>query len=204
MSMFEQFEAGDVRALIETYPLAWVCAADSDGIEASLLPLVGRYDKEGALVELIGHLMLGNPLHALLKRRPRATILFKGPDAYVSPEHAGKRDWAPTWNFAQVRIGADIAFGERFTQTSLNILIDAMEAERPNPWTTAELGPRYHKMLEKIVGFRARVTSVSGRFKLGQDEQPEVLRTILESLPDAATIQWMQRFNNERLPKQPD
>ena len=204
MSMFEQFEAGDVRALIETYPLAWVCAAGSDGIEASLLPLVGRYDEEGALIELIGHLMRANPLHALLKRRPQATILFKGPDAYVSPEHAGKRDWAPTWNFAQVRIGAEIAFGERFTETSLNILIDAMEARRANPWTTSELGPRYHKMLENIVGFRARVTSVSGRFKLGQDEQPEVLRTIVESLPDAVTTQWMRRFNDERLSREAD
>lgn len=204
MSMFEQFEAEDVRALIEAYPLAWVCAAGADGMEASLLPLVGRYDEEGALVELIGHLMRANPLHALLKHRPQATILFKGPDAYVSPEHAGKRDWAPTWNFAQLRIGAEIAFGESFTGTSLNILIDAMEAGRPDPWTSDELGPRYHNMLEKIVGFRARVTSLSGRFKLGQDERPEVLRSILESLPDEATAEWMQRFNNERLPGKAD
>lgn len=197
--MFERFEAGDVRALIEAYPLAWVCAPGGDGIEASLLPLVGRYDGDGMLVELIGHMMRSNPLHALLKRRPQATFLFKGPDAYVSPEHAGKRDWAPTWNFAQARIGAEVAFGESFTGTSLNILIDAMEAGRAEPWTKDELGPRYHKMLEKIVGFRARVTSVSARFKLGQDEQPEVLSTILDSLPDAETVQWMERFNQERL-----
>ena len=91
MSIFERFRAGDVRALIEAYPLAWVCAAGGDGIEASLLPLVGRYDEDGMPIELIGHLMRTNPLHALLKRRPQATILFKGPDAYVSPEHAGKR-----------------------------------------------------------------------------------------------------------------
>lgn len=199
MSIFERFSAGDVRALIEAYPLAWVCAGGGDGIEASLLPLVGRYDEDGKLIELIGHLMRTNPLHALLKRRPQATILFKGPDAYVSPEHAGKRDWAPTWNFAQARIGVEIGFGEGFTGTSLDILIDAMEAGRAEPWTKDELGSRYHKMVEQIVGFRARVTSVSSRFKLGQDEQPEVLRTILESLPDAATTQWMQRFNTERL-----
>ncbi|MHA4837716.1 FMN-binding negative transcriptional regulator [Sphingopyxis sp. MSC1_008] len=199
MSIFERLSAGDVRALIEAYPLAWVCAAGEDGIEASLLPLVGRYDEDGMLIELIGHLMRTNPLHALLKRRPQAMILFKGPDAYVSPEHAGKRDWAPTWNFAQARVGAEIAFGESFTGTSLDILIDAMEAGRAEPWTKDELGPRYQEMVEQIVGFRARVTSVSNRFKLGQDEQPEVLRTILESLPDAATTQWMQRFNTERL-----
>ncbi len=202
--MFERFEAGDVRALIEAYPLAWLCAAGEDGIEASLLPLVGRYDGDGMLVELIGHMMRSNPLHDLLKRRLQATILFKGPDAYVSPEHAGKRDWAPTWNFAQARIGAEIAFGESFTAASLDILIGAMEAGRAEPWTKDELGRRYHKMLEQIVGFRARVTSVSARFKLGQDEQPEVLSTILESLPHAETVQWMQRFNLTRLPAKAD
>ncbi len=199
MSMFERFGDGDVRALIEAYPLAWVCAAGAEGMEASLLPLVGRYDDAGQLIELVGHLMRANPLHSALKRRPHATILFKGSDAYVSPEHAGTRDWAPTWNFAQLQIGAEIALNDTFTGTSLDILIHAMEAGRPEPWTTSELGPRYHKMLEKIVGFRARVTSVSGKFKLGQDERPEVLRTILESMPDAATAEWMQRFNNERL-----
>ena len=77
-----------------------------------------------------------------------------------------------------------------------------MEAGRAEPWTKDELGPRYNKMLEQIIGFRARVTSVSARFKLGQDEQPEVRRKILESLPDAATAQWMQRLNDERLPAQ--
>ena len=198
MSMFERFGAEDVRSLVEAYPLAWVCAAADDSLETSLLPLVGRYDEQGKLVELIGHMMRSNPLHSALKHRARATILFKGPDAYVSPEHADLRDWAPTWNYAQLRIGADVTFDDALTEESLAILIDAMEGGHPAPWHASELGPRYQTMVKLIVGFRAHVTSLSGKFKLGQDERPEVLRTILGNLPDAGTVAWMRRFNGGR------
>lgn len=198
MSMFERFGAEDVRSLVEAYPLAWVCAGADDSLETSLLPLVGRYDEQGKLVELIGHMMRSNPLHSALKHWARATILFKGPDAYVSPEHADVRDWAPTWNYAKLRIGADITFDEALTEESLAILIDAMEGGRPVPWHASELGPRYQTMIKRIVGFRAHVTSLSGKFKLGQDERPEVLRTILGNLPDAGTVAWMRRFNGGR------
>lgn len=196
--LFERFDHADVRALIEAYPLAWVCGGSGSAIEASLLPLIGVYDEAGRVTELIGHLMRANPLHAALTRDPAATLLFSGPDAYVSPEHAGKRDWAPTWNYAQLRIGAEIMFSEAETEHSLKVLIDAMEAGRPQPWDSAELGPRYRHMLDRIIGFRARVIDLSGKFKLGQDEQPDTLHAILDTLPDAAMIGWMRRFNDGR------
>lgn len=196
--LFERFGDADVRALIEGFPLAWVCGGGAGAVEASLLPLIGVYDGEGRLIELIGHLMRSNPLHAALTADPRATILFSGPDAYVSPEHAGRRDWAPTWNYAQVKIGAEIAFDEALTETSLKVLIDAMEAGRAEPWSVEELGPRYQGMLTRIIGFRARVTALSGKFKLGQDEDDATLHAILGALPDAQSVAWMKRFNGGR------
>ncbi|PJI89997.1 FMN-binding negative transcriptional regulator [Sphingomonas koreensis] len=196
--LFERFGDADVRALIEGFPLAWVCGGGAGAVEASLLPLIGVYDGEGRLIELIGHLMRSNPLHAALTADPRATILFSGPDAYVSPEHAGRRDWAPTWNYAQVKVGAEIAFDEALTETSLKVLIDAMEAGRAEPWSVEELGPRYQGMLTRIIGFRARVTALSGKFKLGQDEDDATLHAILGALPDAQSVAWMKRFNGGR------
>ena len=199
MPLFEQFDEADARALVEAFPLAWVCGDGPNGLEASLLPLIGRFDERGRLVELIGHLMRSNPLHAALLRQPRATILFKGRDAYVCPEHAGLRNWGPTWNFAQLRVVAEISFDEAFTETALEVLIAAMEAGRSEPWQISELGSRYQAMLDHIIGFRASVTSVSGRFKLGQDEKPATLGAILENLPDAVTVAWMRRLNRARL-----
>jgi len=196
--LFERFGDADVRALIEEFPLAWVCGGGAGALEASLLPLIGVYDEQGRLIELIGHLMRSNPLHAALVEDPRATILFSGPNAYVSPEHAGRRDWAPTWNYAQVKVSTEIRFDEALTEYSLKVLIDAMEAGRAEPWGVEELGPRYQGMLTRIIGFRARVTGLSGKFKLGQDEDGATLHAILGALPDAESVAWMKRFNGGR------
>jgi transcriptional regulator len=196
--LFERFDDADVRALVEGYPLAWVCGGGAGALEASLLPLISVYDGEGRLVELIGHLMRSNPLYRALVQAPSATILFSGPDAYISPEHAGRRDWAPTWNYAQVKIAAELEFDEALTEYSLELLIDTMEARRARPWSAEELGPRYQGMLPRIIGFRARVTGLSGKFKLAQDEAPETLHAILVALPDDETKAWIRRFNPAR------
>lgn len=196
--VFERFGAADVRALIAEYPLAWVCARGGDRAEASLLPLVGVHDEAGELTELIGHLARSNPLHAALADDPRALILFRGPEAYVSPEYAGERDWAPTWNYAQLVIDAEIMFDAARTGEALDVLIEKMEDGRERPWRSHELGARYHGMLNAIIGFRARVTGLRGKFKLGQDERPEILDSILADLPDPAVRRWMRRFNQGR------
>lgn len=195
---FERFDAADVRALVDAFPLAWVCAGEGAAIEASLLPLIGRYDEEGRLVELIGHMMRANPLRAALDGHPGATILFSGPDAYVGPAHAGRRDWAPTWNYAGLRFGARIAFDDGFTEEALTVLIDAMEANGADPWHVGELGSRYRAMLAHIVGFRAQITGVSGKFKFGQDEDAGTLRHILQALGNHPVVPWMHRFNGGR------
>lgn len=199
MTLFERFDGADVQKLVEDYPLAWVCGGGAADMEASLLPLIGRFDEQGTLVELIGHLMRSNPLHAALAADPHATILFRGPDSYISPEHAGLRDWGPTWNYAQIKIRAEVAFDDDLTEPSLDLLIDAMEKGRIQPWSKEELGERYRGMLGRIIGFRATVTDLSGKFKLGQDEGKEVLAAIVDTLPDKAMVAWMRRFNGGRL-----
>lgn len=195
---FERFDDVDVHALVTEYPLAWVTARHN-GAVASLLPLIGVYDDAGRLTELIGHLARSNPLYAMLSAQPNVTLLFRGPEGYMSPEHAGLGDWAPTWNYAQLVIKAEIRFDADHTADALDVLIDAMEHGRASPWTTAQMGSRYHGMLDAIIGFRARVIDVQGKFKLAQDERPEVLHALLANHPDPAMRRWIRRFNADRL-----
>lgn len=195
---FEHFDASDVRDLITEFPLAWLCAGDADADHASLLPLIGAYDDDGALTHLIGHMARRNPLFEALTANPQALVLFRGPEAYVSPEHAGTRDWAPTWNYAQLRLEVDVTFEPDQADTALTMLVDAMEEGRREPWTAAELGARYVPMQRMIIAFRARVRKVSGKFKLGQDEAPAVLEAMLANIPDKPTVRWMRRFAARR------
>jgi transcriptional regulator len=192
---FARFAAEDVRALIAEFPLAWVMTPGGTMQLASQLPLVGDYDDAGGLVALIGHLARANPLAEALATHRRATVLFAGPSGYVSPEHAGRRDWAPTWNYAQVKIEADVEIGDELTPHALEVLIEASERGRPQPWRVEEIAARYDGMAAAIIGFRATVTALEGKFKLGQDERPDTLQHILATHPDTALVRWMQRFN---------
>nr|WP_299905685.1 FMN-binding negative transcriptional regulator [Sphingomonas bacterium] len=196
---FEGFDPADVRDLIAEFPLAWVCAPCGDTETASLLPLLGEFSDAGELTHLFGHMSRGNPLCERLGKDPEVLILFQGPQAYISPTHAGRRDWAPTWNYAQLRIAARVTFLPDETPLALLSLVSAMEGGLDHPWDVAELGDRYVPMQGAIIAFRAEVTVLSGKFKLGQDEEVETLQNIFETLPDQATVRWMRRFNAKRL-----
>lgn len=191
---FSRFTPDDVRALVTGFPLAWVCA----GGEASQLPLIGEYDAVGRLVSLIGHLGRANPLCARLEAAGHATMLFSGPGAYVSPEHAGRRDWAPTWNHANLQVFTRVTVDAALTDQAIDVLTAAMEVGRPAPWTRDEIAHRYAGMARAIIGFRATVVRVVGRFKLGQDEDDAVYRNIVDRLPDSDVTEWMRRFNPQR------
>jgi transcriptional regulator len=133
------------------------------------VPLVGVHDAAGRLTEVIGHFARSNPLHAALAADPRVTLMFRGPESYVSPEHAGRRDWGPTWNYAQVTMRGEITLEPERTGEALDILIHAVEHDWATPWQAGERGPRYAGLLDQIVGFRLRVDTVRAKFKLGQD-----------------------------------
>lgn len=184
--------------MIAAYPLAWVVAHGGSGEESTLLPLIGVYDVDGRLCELIGHMARSNPLHAALVDGVRALILFQGPQAYVSPRDVGRHDWAPTWNYTQVRIIAEIAFQPERTSEALDVLTEAMEHDRSVQWRKEELGLRYEGLLNAIVGFRARVVSIRGKFKLGQDERDGDYRAIQTNTADPAMLYWMSRFAKDR------
>ena len=198
-SVFGRYSSDDVRALIDQYPLGWILPANGPASAGCMLPLLGEYAPDGSLVSLLGHMSRRNTLVAPLSADPQATILFSGPQGYVSPAHSGMRDWGPTWNHAQLAVECVIELQPELTEEAITRLVEIMEPEGQDSWRACELGSRYDAMRESIIGFRASVETVSGRFKLAQDEQPEVLGSILANHPDAALVEWMRRMNKGRV-----
>jgi transcriptional regulator len=192
---FDVYSDADVVDLIGEYPLAWVCPSGLDPGLPTLLPLLVETDAAGRPVALIGHMARRNPLFPALQANPEMLALFCGPQAYVSPAAVSDARWAPTWNYAQLRIATRISFQPDGGGAAIQRLVDAMERAAPTGWTTAMMGERYGPMERAIIAFRAEIVRIDGRFKLGQDETPERLREILSHHPDAALVRWMRRFN---------
>lgn len=197
-SEFAHYPADDVRALIEEFPLAWLLPAEGPASAAGLLPLLGDFAADNSLTALIGHMSRRNPLHAAFNANRRAIVLFTGPHGYVSPRHAKKQDWGPTWNFAQVVVECSVEVLPEMTEPAIERLVEVMEPAGADAWRAHELGDRFPAMLGMIIGFRAEVSNVTARFKLGQDETPEVLNAILASHPEPRLVAWMERIHDGR------
>ncbi|MFA7595223.1 MAG: FMN-binding negative transcriptional regulator [Novosphingobium sp.] len=184
-------------ALIARYPLAWLVTRS---FRASLLPLIAEFDEEGQVAVLIGHCAAANPLVADFAADPSGLALFTGPAGYMSPRYVSRSDWAPTWNFAALRVEVDVEFVPQETASSVERLLDHMEGLLPRRWSTRELGPRYDQLLSRIVAFRAYVRRLEPLFKLGQDEDPAVFGEMLEHMPDPKLAEWMAAFAEGRSP----
>lgn len=198
----DRFQGGadDVLDLIGEFPLAWVAPRHSGSAElATLLPLLAQVDADGRLVALLGHMARRNPLYAALESAPAAMILFTGPQAYLSPGLVSLKTWAPTWNYAQIRIDSEIRFRPDLGHEALEHLTRAMDVDDQTGWSPRDVGPRYAAMEQAVIAFEARIEGLSARFKLGQDEAEQTLGEILAHHPDPVLTRWMRRMNKARL-----
>lgn len=193
----KDYENRDLKRLISQYPLAWVCSENNQ--HASLLPLLGVFSDRGELVELIGHFARHNPLNDVFRTPAPATVYFTGPHGYISPSQAGRRNWGPTWNYAQARIWGEAVIDEALTPEAIDWLVDHMEKGRADPWTAQELGPRYDLLMPLIIAFRVKVNRVSAVFKLGQTEDDPTFASILSNLPDTELRAWMEDLSQRPL-----
>lgn len=189
--------------LVHEHPLAWVVSGGADNLRATLLPIRPVTDANGKITELEGHFARSNDHFELLRRQPRAMILVLGTQGYISPSWMQDKTQAPTWNYASAQFLVDVAFFEKAgaIETHLRDLVDTMETQRPNAWSVDQMGPRYHSLATRVIGFRARVIETRAKFKLGQDERDDVFRDITIGLAnhgDGELLQWMKDFNTWR------
>ena len=189
----------DVPRLLREQPLGWLICGQGPTFRASALPFRPRLDSAGKLVGLWGHLARSNPQVALLRRDPRAEILFLGANGYISPSWMADRSQAPTWNYASVQFLTNIAFIEDDAglERVLRDLVGAMETGRPSAWSIEDMGARFARLAQRIIAFEANIIEARPRFKLGQDERRDVFADIMKGLEAANADdlrKWMADF----------
>jgi predicted FMN-binding regulatory protein PaiB len=196
-NLFAPRAPSDAADLIGTHALAWIVSRNSGGLEASTLPLLVHRDAAGAPVSLEGHFARSNPQLARLRQDNRALVLFLGPHGYISPTWVRDRTWAPTWNFAHTQFEVTLDFFEEpaHIEAHLRKLVAHMECERHGQWTPDHMGPRFVGLSRGVVGFHAAITRADARFKLGQDERPEIFEDICNALEGSELARLMQQQN---------
>lgn len=191
-----------IDALVREYPLATLVSAAPQGLLATPLPLL--LDRTAESVTLLGHFARNNPQLEVARAHPDALAIFMGPHGYVSPSWLTDRTQTPTWNFATVHFTVRIELRDRQdeAESAVQLLTQTMESAHSHPWSAAELGKRYDMLIPHLVAFRATVTGVTAKFKLGQNERPDVLREAIQGAADSGQTKlaaMMTIFNAHRL-----
>lgn len=173
---------GDIDRLVARHPFAQLVSSAAEGLVCTPLPLMLAHD--GSDRWLVGHFARANPHVALLRDDPRALVVFMGAQGYISPSWMRDRTQAPTWNFETVHFDVEVSFDEGASapHAALDGLVRHMERDRPDAWHAREMGPRYDRLAEAVIAFRARVLRTQAKFKLGQNERADVFEDILAGL----------------------
>ncbi|WP_407557294.1 FMN-binding negative transcriptional regulator [Winogradskyella sp. 4-2091] len=153
--------------VIKNYPLATVISVKENQPFITHLPLI--YDNE----TLIGHIDIYNPHAQLLRDNKDVTIIFGGPECYISPSIFSTTQ-LPTWNYIKVHIKGKVeAIEDKMAlKKSLITMTEFLEAPEHNYVLESE-NPRLDKNLKYIEMFKISITDWEGKFKLSQDKKPK-------------------------------
>ncbi|TGV02035.1 FMN-binding negative transcriptional regulator [Flavivirga rizhaonensis] len=153
--------------VIKTYPLATLISVKDNQPLITHLPLI--YNDAG---KLIGHIDKFNPQAEFLKEDRDVTIIFSGPQCYISPNIYTTKQ-LPTWNYIIVHLKATVKAIENKEALKKSLIDMTAFLEAPEHKFILEPDNRSMKgYLDYIKMFEITITDWEGKFKLSQDKKP--------------------------------
>ena len=169
--------------LVRQHPLGTLITLDAAGDPvADEVPFL-RVPRAGQSDLLLGHVARANPLWQTHPLHRPVRVVFKGVDAYISPNwYPSKAEHGravPTWNYTVVQASGPLTLlepGSAALRDLLRQLTAEHEAHQPRPWTLEEAPADYiDGVLRAVVGLRIEVQQWQGKWKTSQN-QPQANR----------------------------
>ncbi|HEX7965654.1 MAG TPA: FMN-binding negative transcriptional regulator [Gammaproteobacteria bacterium] len=186
-SHFDNRDLAAQHALMRRHPFALLVTVHAGETHLTHLPFHLDAAK-GANGTLEAHLAKVNPHCAAILAGAPSVVVFKGPDAYVSPRwYVDPARNVPTWNYVAVHAhGAPRSLQEPAALLALiGRLTDEHEAYIERPWSIREAGSYTDRLVNHIVGFELPIERIEGKFKLSQNrsdgDRAGVLREFAKS-----------------------
>lgn len=170
-SHFVNQDLGKLHAMMRKHPFALLVTRHAGRVQLTHLPF--HLDAErGAKGTLEAHLAKANPHCAALLEGAPSTVVFSGPDGYISPRwYVDPAKNVPTWNYVAVH-----AHGNPTPVTEpsrllamIGRLTDEHEAYIERPWSIREAQAHAEHLAQHILGFELPIEALEGKFKLSQN-----------------------------------
>lgn len=201
---FLEINTDEIKAITQAAPLACIVAQTDEGLIANHIPLLSAPDGR-----LIGHVAAANDMHRLIATGQEVLTIFRGHDAYVSPNYypskAEHHRHVPTWNYQVVHVYGAISFqyDDHAKRAAVGLLTRDHErrVNGPNAWKMADAPTDYmQQMLDGIVAFDINVRKILAKSKLSQNRDPQDFRGAISGLQGAGHDALAAEMEN-RLPK---
>lgn len=155
--------------VIKAHPFAMLVSA-KDGVPfVTHIPVI--YNEESG--KLVAHIDRSNPQVATLLDGSEVTVVFKGPDCYISPS-VYSTPQLPTWNYIVVHVKGTVTKINEPTAAKQTMVAMTEFLEQPNPrFSLAMDDPRMDRLIQYIQAFEITITHWEGKFKLSQDKNAE-------------------------------
>ncbi len=201
---FLEINTDEIKAITQAAPLACIVAQTKEGLIANHIPLLSAPDGR-----LIGHVAAANDMHRLIADGDEVLTIFRGADAYVSPNYypskAEHHRHVPTWNYQVVHVYGTIRFQHDDHTKRAAVALLTRDHERrvngPNAWKMADAPKDYMlQMLDAIVAFHINVTRILAKSKLSQNREGRDYKGAIAGLQAAGHDAIAMEMEN-RLPK---
>lgn len=130
---------------------------------------------------VLGHLNRSNPHWERLRAGGSSTLVFQGPNAYVSPTVYQTTPAAPTWDFTVVHLRGEVTpLGT--TDEALEVVrrtVRHLERVHSGSWDMAGSQDYFGQLIAGVGAWRMHVTSAEGMVKLSQEQPREVRQRVV-------------------------
>lgn len=175
---FKQTDSDTLKDLIVKYPLATLISYSDAGLEANHIPFI--FDNSQGVDVLQGHVAKANAVWKTLNDNADVLLVFSGPNGYISPNHYPTKQKTgravPTWNYIAVHVKGSMQciHDDTWILNHITKLSDQHEVGQPNPWSINDAPPEYiQRMLPAIVGLELEIVSITGQWKVSQNQPHE-------------------------------
>lgn len=153
-------------SVIKHFPLGMLVSAKNGKPFITHIPIIYNESTN----KLVAHIDRSNPQLETLQNDAEVTIVFKGPNTYISPS-VYTTPHLPTWNYIIVHITGNIKLinePEAVKQTMID-MTEFLEGEE-KIFVLKKDDPRMERLINYIQAFEIEITNWEGKFKLSQDK----------------------------------
>ncbi len=158
-----------MNAVMRAYPLATIISQGEAWPTITQVPLV----LDASRGVLTGHFDGNNPHGEVLRREPRVTALFHGPNHYITPS-IYPTDQYPGWNYVTVRVRAHARpMKDREEVRALLFRLAELHEPKDSGYELRVTQRSFERFLDMVFGFELEILEAHAIFKLAQDKGPE-------------------------------